>query len=613
MSHCHDEHSGHGHGHDHHEHDHSDDITPAVQFSLYSQINFDHIVTLNEAPRDVGQQIVKKTWQERLSTEPELASDVDEQLLMTVPFTAQIKLHSILIRTSNSASAPKTLHLFINRDDLDFAAVEESDPVQTLELSQTSDLQEIPVKRALFGKVQQLVLFFADNFGDGDEDVTRISYIGFKGEWTQLGRAPANIIYEAAANPGDHKLKGTSVNQMGSGIGGRGPGAREFSGPCKRSPVSQPRPKYFTTINRSKAIRSATSIRNPRRHQFPFRPSSTSPPEKMPLRLPIRLALPRPCAVAARPLLLPLTATRGVKNGWSTAPPRNKHKRFNQPSSGLPALTTGPAAALKRRENTTPLRSGVLAVKKGMTSMFVGKTRVPCTVLQLDQVQVVANKTREKNGYWAVQIGAGSRDGRNVTSPQLGYYEAKGIAPKADLAEFKVKNQDGLLPVGVQILPDWFKKGQYVDVKGRSRGMGFAGGMKRHGFSGQEASHGNSKNHRTIGTTGPSQGSGSRVMPGKKMPGRMGNEFVTVQNLKVMMVDNELGIVLVGGPIAGPKGRVVRLQDAKKRKAPPQPHREAALKTLHERNPDHEAKLQAAREKHLQLKNEREEAQLRDQ
>ncbi|RKK30249.1 hypothetical protein BFJ63_vAg610 [Fusarium oxysporum f. sp. narcissi] len=247
-----------------------------------------------------------------------------------------------------------------------------------------------------------------------------------------------------------------------------------------------------------------------------------------------------------------------------------------------------------------------------MTSVFVGKTRVPCTVLQLDQVQVVANKTRQKNGYWAVQIGAGSRDGRNVTSPLLGYYEAKGIAPKAELAEFKVRNESGLLPVGVQILPDWFKKGQYVDVKGRSRGMGFAGGMKRHGFSGQEASHGNSKNHRTIGTTGPSQGSGSRVMPGKKMPGRMGNEFVTVQNLKVMMVDNDLGIVLVGGPIAGPKGRVVRLQDAKKRKAPPQPHREAALATLLERNPDHEVKLQEARERHLQLKNERETAQLQD-
>ncbi|KAF5695826.1 ribosomal protein L3 mitochondrial [Fusarium denticulatum] len=583
MSHCHDEHSGHGHDHDH-EHDHSDDITPAVQFSLYSQINFDHIVTLNEAQRDAGQKIVKKTWQERLSVEPELESDVDEQLLMTVPFTAQIKLHSILIRTSPSASAPKTLHLFINRDDLDFAAAEESDPIQTLELSQTSGLQEIPVKRALFGKVQRLVLFFADNFGDGDEDVTRISYIGFKGEWTQLGRAPANIIYEAAANPGDHKLK-----------------------------VSQPHPKSFTTINRSDP---SPSISHPRRPNCSFRQRHRrrrqAAFQKMPPRLSIRLALPRPCAVAARPLLLPLTATRGVKYGWTTAPPRSKHKRFNQPSSGLPALTSGPAAALKRRENTTPLRSGVLATKKGMTSVFVGKTRVPCTVLQLDQVQVVANKTRQKNGYWAVQIGAGSRDGRNVTSPLLGYYEAKGIAPKAELAEFKVRNESGLLPVGVQILPDWFKKGQYVDVKGRSRGMGFAGGMKRHGFSGQEASHGNSKNHRTIGTTGPSQGSGSRVMPGKKMPGRMGNEFVTVQNLKVMMVDNDLGIVLVGGPIAGPKGRVVRLQDAKKRKAPPQPHREAALATLLERNPDHETKLQAARERHLQLKNEREAAQLQD-
>ncbi|KAM5343059.1 hypothetical protein ACJ41O_014025 [Fusarium nematophilum] len=225
MSHCHDEHVGHGgHGHDHHEHDHSDDITPAVQYSLYSQIDFDHIVTLNEAQRDVGKAVVKKTWQERLSVTPELESDVDEQLLMTVPFTAQIKLHSILIRTSPSASAPKTLRLFINRQDLDFSAAEESKPVQTLELSQTSDLQEVPVRRALFSNVQQLVLFFADNFGDGDEDVTRISYLGFKGEWTQLGRAPANIMYEAAPQPGDHKLKGTNVNQMGSGIGGRGPG-----------------------------------------------------------------------------------------------------------------------------------------------------------------------------------------------------------------------------------------------------------------------------------------------------------------------------------------------------------------------------------------------------
>jgi large subunit ribosomal protein L3 len=335
----------------------------------------------------------------------------------------------------------------------------------------------------------------------------------------------------------------------------------------------------------------------------------------MPPRIPIRAAaLARPClehaagtaSASARPAaFLPLVARRGVKYGWSTAPPRSKHRRFNQPSAGLPALTTGPAAALKRRENTTPLRSGVLATKKGMTSVFVGKARVPCTVLQLDQVQVVANKTRGKNGYWAVQIGTGSRPVKNVTSPLLGYYEAKGMAPKAELAEFTVRGEDGLLPIGAHLQPDWFQLGQYVDVKSRSRGQGFAGGMKRHGFAGQEASHGNSKNHRTIGTTGPSQGSGSRVMPGKKMPGRMGHEFVTVQNLKIMKVDNELGVVLVGGPIAGPKGCTVRLQDAKKRLPPTLPHRNKALKALNAKSAGWEDVLQAARVKHAAMKEQR--------
>lgn len=237
--------------------------------------------------------------------------------------------------------------------------------------------------------------------------------------------------------------------------------------------------------------------------------------------------------------------------------------------------------------------------------MFVGKMRVPCTVLQLDQVQVVANKTRETHGYWAVQIGAGSRQARNVTSPMLGYYEAKGIAPKSELSEFMVRDEQGLLPVGSQLLPDWFQTGQIVDVRAKSRGMGFAGGMKRHGFKGQEASHGNSKNHRTIGTTGPSQGSGSRVMPGKKMPGRMGNEWVTVQNLKVMKVDNELGIVLVSGAVPGPKGRTVKLQDSKKRKAPALPYRQKVLKELEERNPNGEAQLEAARQRHLEMKDQR--------
>lgn len=131
-----------------------------------------------------------------------------------------MKLHSISLRTSNSLSAPKTLKVFINREDLDFSAAEEDHPTQSFELSQTSDIQELPVKRALFGGVRRLSLFFADNFGDGDEDVSRISYLGFKGEWMQLGRAPTNILYEAAANPSDHEVKGVGVNQMGHGIGG---------------------------------------------------------------------------------------------------------------------------------------------------------------------------------------------------------------------------------------------------------------------------------------------------------------------------------------------------------------------------------------------------------
>lgn len=302
---------------------------------------------------------------------------------------------------------------------------------------------------------------------------------------------------------------------------------------------------------------------------------------------------------------VPTSGRRAVTNGWSTAPPRSKHRRFNQANSGLPALTTGPAAALKRREKTTPLRTGVLATKKGMTSIYAGKKRLACTVLQLDQVQVVANKTRTKHGYWAVQIGSGSRPSRTVTSPMLGYFEAKGLPPKRELAEFMVRNEDGLLPVGLQLQPDWFQLGQYVDVRGRSRGMGFEGGMKRHGFSGQEASHGNSKNHRTIGSVGPSQGSGSRVLPGKKMPGRMGNEWVTVQNLRVVKIDKELGIVLVDGPVPGPKGRLLKLQDAKKRKPPALPHRQKAVAELLERHPDAAEKLDEARRLHLAMKEKR--------
>lgn len=138
-------------------------------------------------------------------------------------FAGQVKLHSILIRTSQSASAPKTLKVFQNKEDVDFEAAEDTPAEQEFELSQTSEVQDLPVKRAKFGKVQRLTLFFPDNFGDGDEDVTRISYLGFKGEWMQLGRAPANIIvsvHNPSLPPEGHGLLFSAVQSALCSHGG---------------------------------------------------------------------------------------------------------------------------------------------------------------------------------------------------------------------------------------------------------------------------------------------------------------------------------------------------------------------------------------------------------
>ena len=237
-----------------------------------------------------------------------------------------------------------------------------------------------------------------------------------------------------------------------------------------------------------------------------------------------------------------------------------------------------------------------------MTAVYQYGKRIPCTVLQLDGVTVVANKTFEKHGYWAVQVGMGTRKAKNVASPMLGYYEAKGIRPMMHLAEFRVRSADGLLPVGVELWPDWFHKGQYVDARSTSRGMGFAGGMKRHGFAGQGKSHGNSLNHRTIGSVGPSQGSGSRVHPGKKMPGRMGGQRVTVQNLQILGVDNNLGTVLVKGALGGPKGSIVKIQDAIKKRPPYPSHMKEVRDALDKRFPHAAYNLYEARQLHMKLK-----------
>lgn len=209
-------------------------------------------------------------------------------------------------------------------------------------------------------------------------------------------------------------------------------------------------------------------------------------------------------------------------------------------------------------------------MKKGMTAIYDPETgvRTPCTVLQVDRLQVVAHKTREKHGYFAVQMGSGWKHPSNVTRPVLGHFASAGVAPKRHLAEFRVKDQSGLLKVGESVGPEWFLEGQFVDTRSNCRGMGFAGGMKRYGFKGQPASHGNSRNHRTMGSSGPSQGGGSRVHPGKRMPGNMGGQQVTVQNIRVLKVDTEKGLIVVNGCVAGPKGCIVKVQDAIKKPWP---------------------------------------------
>jgi large subunit ribosomal protein L3 len=217
-----------------------------------------------------------------------------------------------------------------------------------------------------------------------------------------------------------------------------------------------------------------------------------------------------------------------------------------------------------------PLRTGVLGIKKGMTALYDPESgvRTPCTVVQLDRVQVVSHKTRERHGYYAVQMGAGWKHDSNVTKPLLGHFTGQGVSPKRYVSEFRVKDESGLLKVGQLVGPEWFLEGQFVDTRSNCRGMGFEGGMKRHGFSGQGASHGNSKSHRLMGSSGPSQGGGSRVHPGKRMPGNMGGQQVTVQNVKVLKVDAEKGILVLNGCIAGPKGAVVKIQDAIKKPWP---------------------------------------------
>ena len=213
------------------------------------------------------------------------------------------------------------------------------------------------------------------------------------------------------------------------------------------------------------------------------------------------------------------------------------------------------------------MRSGVIARKLGMTRLFTEDGRqIPVTVLQMENVQVVAQRLPEKDGYCALQIGAGTAKPKNTTKPMRGHFARASVAPKRKLVEFRV-DPENLIEVGAEITADHFVPGQYVDVAGSSIGKGFAGAMKRHNFGGLRASHGVSISHRSHGSTGGSQEPG-KVWKGKKMAGHMGAVRVTVQNLEVVRTDPERGLIMVKGAVPGARGGWVTVRDAVKRRLP---------------------------------------------
>jgi len=213
------------------------------------------------------------------------------------------------------------------------------------------------------------------------------------------------------------------------------------------------------------------------------------------------------------------------------------------------------------------MRTGVIAQKVGMTRVFTDAgNHVPVTVLRLAQCQVVAHRSKDKDGYVALQLGSGTRKVKNVSKAERGRFAVAKVEPKRKIVEFRVDEKE-LIPVGAEITADHFVVGQFVDVTGTSTGKGFAGGMKRWNFGGLRASHGVSVSHRSIGSTGGRQYPG-KTFKNKKMPGQMGVERVTTLNLKVVQTDVERGLILVEGAVPGVKGGWITLRDAVKKTLP---------------------------------------------
>jgi len=213
------------------------------------------------------------------------------------------------------------------------------------------------------------------------------------------------------------------------------------------------------------------------------------------------------------------------------------------------------------------MRAGVIAQKIGMTRVFTDAgEHVPVTVLRLGNCQVVAHRTKDRDGYAAVQLGSGTRKVNKLGKAERGHFAAARVEPKRKLAEFRVEESE-LIPVGAEITADHFVVGQFVDVAGTTIGKGFAGGMKRWNFRGLRASHGVSISHRSIGSTGGRQDPG-KTFKNKKMPGHMGVDRVTTLNLKVVQTDVARGLILVEGAVPGSKGGWITVRDAIKKPLP---------------------------------------------
>jgi large subunit ribosomal protein L3 len=224
------------------------------------------------------------------------------------------------------------------------------------------------------------------------------------------------------------------------------------------------------------------------------------------------------------------------------------------------------------------MRTGVIAKKVGMTRLFQDDGRhVPVTVLALEGNQVVARREQDRDGYVAVQLGAGTAKAKNVAKPQREHFAKAEVELKALLVEFRVA-EDALLDVGAEIAADHFIAGQMVDVTGHTQGKGFQGAMKRWGFGGMRASHGVSISHRAHGSTGQRQDPG-RVFKNKKMAGHMGDRQRTQQNLEVVRTDVERGLIFVKGSVPGSKGTWLTVKDAVKIDRPADVPYPASLKS----------------------------------